>query len=101
MLKKKISLLIILLLYSCGSLNEAGQVLRNEKIKTTDEFLVKKREPLVLPPEYKKLPEPGTQKNLKNNERNKINKILKIPTEEIASEKASSVEQSILNKISK
>ena len=33
---------------------DARKVLRNEKIKTTDEFLVKKREPLVLPPDYRK-----------------------------------------------
>ena len=37
-----ISLIIFLL--SCG---DAAKVLRNEKIKTTDEFLVKKKEPLV------------------------------------------------------
>ena len=34
---------ILILLNSCGSLGEAGKILRNEKIKTTDEFLVKKR----------------------------------------------------------
>ena len=50
---KKLSFffLLIILLNSCG-FKEAGQVLRNEKIRTTDEFLVKKREPLVLPPDY-------------------------------------------------
>ena len=40
--------------------SEAKKVLSNEKIKTTDEFLVKKRDPLVLPPNYKDLPKPGT-----------------------------------------
>ena len=49
-------------LYSCGTMSEAGKVLRNEKIKTTDEFLVKKRQPLVLPPDYDTLPTPGTTK---------------------------------------
>ena len=33
---------LILALKSCSSMKEAGQVLRNEKVKTTDEFLVKK-----------------------------------------------------------
>ena len=32
---------ILILLNSCGSLGEAGKILRNEKIKTTDEFLEK------------------------------------------------------------
>ena len=53
-------LIIILTLYSCGGFSEAGKVLRNEKVTTTDEFLVKKKDPLVLPPDYNKLPEPGS-----------------------------------------
>ena len=64
---KKINFLIIVifLLTSCSSLDEAGKVLKNEKIKTTDEFLVKKRDPLVLPPDYKEIPIPGSSENLK------------------------------------
>ena len=43
-MKKVIYLLIsTFLLVSCGSLSEAGKVLRNEKKTTTDEFLVKKK----------------------------------------------------------
>ena len=40
----KINLIVLtfFLLVSCGTLKDAGKVLRNEKIKTTDEFLVKK-----------------------------------------------------------
>ena len=64
---KKINFLIvtIFLLTSCSSLDEAGKVLKNEKIRTTDEFLVKKRDPLVLPPDYKEIPLPGSTKDLK------------------------------------
>ena len=55
---KKINLVILLLftLSACNSLKEAGKILKNEKIRNTDEFLVKKRTPLVLPPEYEKMP---------------------------------------------
>ena len=72
---KNIYLLLItfFLLTSCGGLSEAGKVLRNEKVKTTDEFLVKKRNPLVLPPNFEEIPEPG--KKLKN--KKKRNKKLK------------------------
>ena len=89
-------------LYSCGAMSEAGKVLRNEKIKTTDEFLVKKRQPLVLPPDYDVLPTPGTLKK-KVETRNDINKILKIPNQSNTPKKtnSTSVEQSILNKIGK
>tara|TARA_Y100000590_G_scaffold398477_1_gene480915 strand:- start:8924 stop:9205 length:282 start_codon:yes stop_codon:yes gene_type:complete len=31
--------------------------------KTSDEFLVKKKDPLVLPPEFEELPLPDSQKN--------------------------------------
>ena len=92
---------LTLLLYSCGAMSDAGKVLRNEKIKTTDEFLVKKRQPLVLPPDYDTLPTPGTIKK-KVDENNKINKILKIPNQSNTSNSnATSIEQSIINKIGK
>ena len=50
----------LIILSSCTGLRDAGKVLRNEKIKTTDEFLVKKKAPLALPPNYEKIPEPGS-----------------------------------------
>ena len=80
-------------------MSDAGKVLRNEKIKTTDELLVKKRQPLVLPPDYNTLPTPGTKaKKVDNN----INKILKIPNPSNASKSnTTSIEQSIINKIGK
>ena len=43
MINFNLLLIVLVLLVSCGGLKEAGQVLRNEKIKTTDEFLVKKK----------------------------------------------------------
>ena len=54
------------LLISCTTIKDAGKVLRNEKKTTTDEFLVKKREPLVLPPNYEQMPIPGNIKDKKN-----------------------------------
>ncbi len=92
---------IVFFLHSCGAMSDAGKVLRNEKIKTTDEFLVKKRQPLVLPPDYDTLPTPGKLKG-KVDTNNNINKILKIPNQSDTSKSNStSVEQSILNKIGK
>ena len=55
-------------------MSDAGKVLRKEKIKTTDEFLVKKTA-LVLP-DYDILPTPGTIKR-KEDTKNDLNKILK------------------------
>ena len=100
---KKINFLLIILitLVSCGSVEEAGKVLRNEKIKTTDEFLVKKRKPLILPPDYNEIPEPGTKTENKINENEKIKKMLKSTENNNIKNNSSSTEQSILNKIRK
>ena len=92
---------IFLTLASCSSLTEAGKVLRNEKTNTTDEFLVKKREPLVLPPDFKDIPEPGSIKKEKNSEQQKLKKILKAPKNENSEISTSDVEDSILDKIRK
>ena len=95
-------LIISFLLASCGGLKDAGKVLRNEKIKTTDEFLVKKRNPLVLPPDFEKIPEPGSISETEEDEDEKIKKILKVPkTDNITKQKSTSIEESILNRIRK
>ncbi len=90
---------LIFVLHSCGGgFKDARKVLTNEKITTTDEFLIKKRDPLTLPPDYDKLPEPGT--NVRSNDQKKINDILKMEREKSNSGKNSlSLEKSILDKI--
>ena len=52
------SLLLLLLLNACGSVAEG---LSGSKKKGSDEFLVEKKAPLVLPPSFGELPKPGTQ----------------------------------------
>ncbi|MBL6786090.1 MAG: DUF3035 domain-containing protein [Candidatus Pelagibacter bacterium] len=96
-------LIIFLFTSSCGGFKEAGKVLRNEKTTSTDEFLVKKRDPLVLPPDYDKIPEPNSQNSdVKEENKNKVKKILQKSVEEKPSNnKTSSTEDSILNKIKK
>tara|TARA_B100001057_G_C22591113_1_gene849022 strand:+ start:451 stop:750 length:300 start_codon:yes stop_codon:yes gene_type:complete len=94
-----ISLGFFFLLVSCG---DVGKALRNEKIKNTDEFLVKKKGPLVLPPDYERIPAPDTIVRDNDNEKNKIKKILKAPTQEKKIDNNStSIEKSILEKIRK
>ena len=71
----KINIIIItfFIISSCGSVKDAGKVLRNEKVKSSDEFLVKKKDPLELPPNFDEIPEPGVAIKLENKEE-KINK---------------------------
>ena len=97
----RILLITFLLFVSCAGLKDAGKVLRNEKITTTDEFLVKKRDPLVLPPDYDKIPEPGTISKKKIDEEDKIKNILNAPKVENEKKQSSSIEESIINQIRK
>ena len=88
--------------FSCASLGEAGKVLRNEKVRNTDEFLVKKKEPLILPPDYNKIPEPGSISKQDKEDSDGIKKIIKKSQGKVKnSKKSSSVENSIIDRINK
>ena len=100
-MKNKIFLIILLLLpLSCGGFSDAGKVLRNEKTITTDEFLIKKREPLVLPPDYRNLPAPA-QAEKKEEEQSDLKKILRVKEEKKINKSNNSIENSIIEKITK
>ena len=100
---KKYSLLLTLffILSACQSMEDA---LTLKKKNNSDEFLVEKKSPLVLPPNYGELPLPGEEinedRNSKNNEIQvtfnsdeiKINETIKNST-------PSSLEKSVLEKI--
>ena len=46
---------LILFLYSCSTIKEG---FTNQKKSSSDEFLVEKKSPLVMPPDYNELPNP-------------------------------------------
>ena len=103
MKKNLLIIFISIILASCASFEDAAKVLRNEKIKSTDEFLVKKKEPLVLPPDFSKIPEPGSiSKKEEDENEERIKKILKAPsTSDSKKNNSSSVEDSIIDRIRK
>ena len=95
--------IIIVSLNSCGSFSEAGKVLRNEKTRTTDEFLIEKKGPLSQPPDFQKIPKPGSTEN-RGEATREIEEILKTTRQsETRSGKtsSSSTEDSILRQIKK
>ena len=63
MIKNKLAISIIILssifLYSCQSTKEA--LVGKKRSEQSDEFLVQKKNPLAMPPDYEKLPAPGNQ----------------------------------------
>ena len=72
----------------------------SEKIKTNDEFLVKKL--ISIASNYSEIPEPGSIKKKNINEEEKIKSILGAPKSETANKESElSTEDSILKKIKK
>ena len=60
-------IIIFIFLKGCGnSWGEFKETMSGQKVTNTDEFLIKKKDPLVLPPEYEKLPLPKTDKQKSN-----------------------------------
>ena len=59
-LKILILINILLIFNSCGTLKEG---FKNQKKNNSDEFLVQKKSPLVMPPEYGQLPTPKQEAN--------------------------------------
>ena len=72
----KIILLInfFLIITSCGTVKEA---FTNQKKNSADEFLVEKKSPLVMPPDYNKLPVPQKQTQITVEENEIKNLIIK------------------------
>ena len=68
---KLLTFFLVLSLYilvsSCGTVKEA---FTNQKKNSSDEFLVEKKSPLVMPPDYNDLPVPNTQNNSEENSNN-------------------------------
>ena len=68
-----ILLILTIFLFSCGTLKEG---FTNQKKNSSDEFLVEKKSPLVMPPNYDELPIPKSEKNQKNNNQNNIKNLI-------------------------
>ncbi len=51
-------LIVVFILSSCQSLRDNLSMKKNDSV---DEFLIKKKNPLVVPPEFSKLPVPKNQ----------------------------------------
>tara|TARA_Y100001935_G_C17075632_1_gene393774 strand:- start:278 stop:592 length:315 start_codon:yes stop_codon:yes gene_type:complete len=66
--------IMFLTLQSCQTVKEG---FTSQKKKSTDEFLVEKKSPLVMPPEFNELPLPKTSENIEESEsENDIEKLI-------------------------
>ncbi len=90
-------ILLLFILTSCGTFQEAGKAMRNEKTRTTDEFLIEKRGPLSTPPKMGELPKPNA-----NGQDDRENQgVLGSIKEKTISEEKSELENVLLEEIRK
>ena len=93
---------LFLFLLSCGTVKEGFS---NQKKNNSDEFLVEKKTPLVMPPNYNELPEPKINQQEIIEENNPIKSLLiqedgPLNDNEI-DDKDKKLEDSLLEKIKK
>ena len=99
--KKIILLSFLYILTSCGTLKEGFS---NQKKNNNDEFLVEKKSPLIMPPDYNELPGPNAASNKSLSEENSIknlvtNEEINTNTSNANSSESTGHEESLLEKI--
>ena len=99
MLRKTIYIfLLFLFVASCAdTFDSAKRGITGSKANTADEFLVKKKDPLILPPDFENLPVPD-ERSTAIDENLIFENILEDPAEDNSST-SNSVETSVLKKI--
>ena len=104
MFKNKVIFLlsIIFFITSCAdTFDSVKRGLTGQKETSTDEFLVEKKDPLILPPDFETLPSPD-ERRIAKQEISSFEETLKNKSlNEEDSSSSSSVEESILKKIKK
>jgi len=103
--KNLIIIIALIFVYSCSGAKDALQ--GKKRSEQSDEFLVEKKNPLELPPDFDDLPVPleqGEEENIQANNEQDIKNILEIDINEENSQETNnqsnqSLEQLILEKI--
>ena len=100
----KLFLLIttVIILSSCGTLKEG---FTSQKKNNSDEFLVEKKSPLVMPPDYNDLPVPKAENADEKKDNNEFKSLISKNKEEVSKDSNfdkdndKSFEESLLKKI--
>ena len=100
--KNLIIIIALIFVYSCSGAKDALQ--GKKRSEQSDEFLVEKKNPLELPPDFGDLPVPleaGEGENIQANNEQDLKNILELDTNEENSQENNnqSLEQLILEKI--
>ncbi len=94
-------LFLFVLFTSCGAVREGFS---NQKKNNSDEFLVEKKSPLIMPPDFDELPIPNNQNIKDNNQENTIKKLISkqdsnLSKSENAVSSSTTLEKSLIEKI--
>ena len=65
--------LLFVMLSSCGTIKEGFSA---QKKNNSDEFLVEKKSPLLMPPDFDELPIPNSESALNDNKNDEIKKLI-------------------------
>ena len=100
--KKFVFIILVFFIYLTGCQSIKDGLEGNKKTKSSEEFLIQKKNPLVLPPDYSKLPLPKnvSQEELKAENEFDLEKIIKKDSKTVKNnsvEKNSSLDESIIS----
>ena len=77
MKKIKVMLFLTIVFFTFQSCQTVKEGFTSQKKKSTDEFLVEKKSPLVMPPDFNELPLPKSSENIEENvPENNIEKLI-------------------------
>ena len=78
MKKIKVMLFVTIVFFTFQSCQTVKEGFTSQKKKSTDEFLVEKKSPLVMPPDFNELPLPKISENIEEEENESGNNIEKL-----------------------
>tara|TARA_Y100000389_G_scaffold62514_1_gene58563 strand:+ start:350 stop:676 length:327 start_codon:yes stop_codon:yes gene_type:complete len=77
MIKKfKLFITFIVIIFSFSSCGTIKEGFSSQKKDNNDEFLVEKKSPLLLPPDFEDFPVPNSTNSSKNNKKNGVKELL-------------------------
>jgi len=94
-------LFLFIFFSSCGAVKEGFS---NQKKNNSDEFLVEKKSPLIMPPDFDELPVPSNQSNKDDKEDYTIKKLISTQDNDVNKSKntvssSTNLEKSLIEKI--
>ena len=75
MTDKKLFILLCILIFSFNSCTSIKNAVTGKKSENSDEFLIKKKNPLILPPDFDDLQEPKDEETLEEENDVKISSV--------------------------